>query len=485
MGILNRTALVIKRIPGGLHLVSTASRLGSSSFLKNLGGVSGALIINRLLGLVTLGYVARVLGPENYGVLGFSTSVTAYAGILLMPGMMIWGTRAVARDHATAGQTLVIVNITRILLSLIAYIVLSFFAFYFVENTLERMAILVAGLALFQASLSVDWVLNGLELMRIPAGLGVMNGLIYIAALFTLIHSPDDILTLLLITPTIGVIQTGVSFAILLKKVKLGMPTRQEYRQALRASLPLGLMAALVIILHYANNLMVRAFLGVTTLGIFLAAYRLLEIGTMVPGVLANVFLPRLARFVKQNPEAAVREAKLFAQAHMMAAFFIASFLFIEASAIVNIIYGIQYSETILPLRFMAIALIFNFAIAGYTNCLISFGQDKVMIMVVVVSSVVSVGGGLLLIPRLGILGAAAVIAAIDLAGWLYSLRYYKRVVGELQLRVWIKPLLGAAAIIAASYLMQEAGFQVFVRVPLAMLIYLPFVISEMRGLLK
>jgi O-antigen/teichoic acid export membrane protein len=255
-----------------------------------------------------------------------------------------------------------------------------------------------------------------------------------------------------------------------------------QFRQALLASLPLGTTVALVVILHYANNLIVRAYLGAAVLGVFLAAFRLLELATTVPGMLSTVFLPRLTRFVVKDVDTAGREARIFAKVHMIVAFFIAAFMLAEAPAIINIIYGAKYTGAVDLLRLMAVAVIFNYAICGYTNCLISFGRDRVMLTVAVVAAVVSVGGGLLLVPRLGAIGAALVVACIDLAGWLVSLPYYRHVVGSLQFRAWIWPVLGAGCITIFSLLFQAVGLSMWVRAPLAMLAYAPFVWQEIRN---
>jgi hypothetical protein len=95
--------------------------------------------------------------------------------------------------------------------------------------------------------------------------------------------------------------------------------------------------------------------------------------------------------------------------------------------------------------------------------------------MVVIVSAIVSIGGGLILVPSLGVLGAAIVISVIDLAGWLVSLPFYKHTIGSLQLRIWILPFLGGSTIVGCSLLLQYLHVSLWVRGPLAALAYLPF----------
>jgi O-antigen/teichoic acid export membrane protein len=169
----------------------------------------------------------------------------------------------------------------------------------------------------------------------------------------------------------------------------------------------------------------------------------------------------------------------------MIAGFFLAAYAVAEAPAIISILYGAKYAGAVQLLRIMAIAIIFNYAICGYTNCLIAFGKDWVMLRAVLVCTIISVGGGLILVPRLGILGGALVVASIDLAGWLVSLPYYRRTIGSLQFRAWLQPLLGGGCIVGACFLMQAIGVPVWVRVPVSAFTYTPFVFKEIQSILQ
>ena len=466
---------------------TTWQRLRQSSFFLNLASLSGATVLNRLIGLATLGYAARVLGPERYGLIGFGMSVVAYASILLSPGLMAWGIRTIAREPASAGRTMVLVNITQLLLATLAFVGIAVFALLGVHDPLERSVLLVSGLMLFQTALSADWVLSGLELPRISALLGVVGTAASTVSLLTLVKSPDDVRIVALLPFATGLATTVAAYAVLLRRLGIvpQWPTTQQFRVGLLASLPLGATMALVVVLHYANNLTVRAYLGAAELGIFLAAFRLFELASTIPSILSGAFFPRLARSVAQTPDRAAREAQLFARVHMVPAFLGAALMLAEAPVIIDIIYGARYAQAVPMLRVMSVAVVFNYAICGYTNCLISFGKDRVMLGVVSASAIVAVAGGLWAVPRFGALGAAGVVAAIDLAGWLVSLPAYRRAIGTLQFAAWLRPLAGAACVVAISLLLQRNHVIWWLRVAVELLCYVPVVTHELRSALR
>ena len=309
-----------------------------SSLFLNLFSVSAASVISKLIGLIAIGYPARILGPENFGIIGFTLSLTAYAGILLIPGITTWGARHIAQDNNRAGEALVIVNSTRFFLAFITYMALFAYAFIVIKSPVERMVISIYSLSLFTSSLSVDWVFNGLELMRIPALIGIITSIINVIALFLLIQTPDDLLIYATFNPFLGLLAAVLGFLFLYKKLKFVKPSLLLFFESIKSARFLGISMSLVVILHYANNLIVKYYLGANALGIFMSAFFLFELATNIPLILNSVFLSRITRQISISKEIAIREASSFAQIHMILAFIIGAIFFSEAQEIIRII---------------------------------------------------------------------------------------------------------------------------------------------------
>lgn len=456
-------------------------RLLNSSFLRNLSAVTLSKIATILLGLVTVGYAARALGPGLFGMYTFAEAAVAYVSILLLPGLVNWGQRAIAQDRPSSGRNLTIVASTRFVLSVVGYGCLVLFAFRGVDDSTQRNIIIVFGLSLLTMALDIEWVFGGLELMRVPALITVIVAAVRVMWLLALIKSPDDVLVYAAMAPALDLLKFSLGcFFLRSTPVRLAIPRMDGLRAAWWSALPLNIVGTMVILLHHANKLFVYGFLGPAELGIFGAAFRLATLATMFPALLASVFLPRLARIVQEQPEKAQREAQLYASTHMLIAFFIALLFFTESSSIVAIIYGESYSQSAALLRLLAVAVVFNYAICGYSNCLVSYNRDRAMIATVVASLIVSIGGGLFLVPAFGCVGAALAVCGIDLAGWLTSLPRYKKVVGSLNLRAWIVPIIWGSAAAGLVLFLQALDVTVWLRVPLAMVVYFPPVLHAL-----
>ena len=158
----------------------------------------------------------------------------------------------------------------------------------------------------------------------------------------------------------------------------------------------------------------------------------------------------------------------------MAMGFGLAALVAAEAPAIIQLVYGARYAEGAFLLRLMAIGIVFNHAVFGYTNCLIPFGKDRALLRCVAVSACFAFAGSLFLVPHCGAKGAALTIAGLDLLAWAATLRDYRHTIGSLNLRGWIIPLCGSLLMLCASLELQHIGIPLIVRLPVCLLLCVP-----------
>ena len=65
---------------------------------RNIRALAAAKAATMASGLVTAAWTARVLGPDSFGVLGFGTSLMAYAALFVNMGLSTYAIREIARD---------------------------------------------------------------------------------------------------------------------------------------------------------------------------------------------------------------------------------------------------------------------------------------------------------------------------------------------------------------------------------------------------
>jgi O-antigen/teichoic acid export membrane protein len=450
-------------------------RILRCSVVSRAGSVGLAVLVSKLLTLLSLGIAARALGPQSWGLVGSALAAVAYASVLLSPGLMAWGTREIARDRQAARAALLIVNLTQAVLACGAYGAVAACGWRFLEDPKARAVFLVSALALFAQALSVDWVFDGLERPQVQARLQMLVSAVRLAAVVWLCHSAADVLVYAGILPFVLGVQALAGYLLLYRDgwFRLSWPGLARARQALRAAWPLGATMALFVLAHNANTLLVQATHGPQAAGQYVAALRFVEMASVLPGVLGAVFRPRLARVYSSGSPAAARETQLYARAHLLAGWLLAPFVFSEAPRIIGWLYGEQYAPAIPLLRILALAILANYLVCGYTNCLVAFERDRVMLRAMAIAGLVAVGAGLVLTPAWGASGAALAASLIHPVGWLVALPEYRRTVGSIEWSAWKLPGAAAVGIVAFSWWLERCGIATAWRIAGSVILYL------------
>lgn len=456
-----------------------------SDFRFNFALVSVFTVLSKLVNLAILGYPAKVLGPENYGIYGYAVSIVAYMSIVLLPGLSNWGAREIALKPILLPRIFSEVFFLKVFLSLLAYLGLVLICFASKASEKEVVTILIYGLSVFTTAINFEWVFNGLQKMRIPAFVNFIQAILALVFTLVIVNDKEDLVVYSFIYPVCGLINVFVQFFFLRRyEIKFVRVKLYSIKEVLKKAYLLGISSSLIILLHYFNNLIIKYFLGPSSLAIYMVSFFFVEVLSTIPTVFSTIFQTRLAKNFGQNKKKALFEAKLFAEIHIILSFLFSAILFSVGPLIISLFFGDKYVDSYLIIKIMSIAIIFNYAIFGYTNCLISFGQDKFFLSIIIVSCITAVTFGTLLTSIWGVVGAAFAIILTDLIPFLYSLKYYKRATGDLYLNIWIYPILGFISTISFSIFFDIQFKSLLANIVLVVLVYLviiSFRLSKIR----
>lgn len=459
-------------------LINAAVRLIQPGLAGNLFWVATAGGLSWLLHSIRIIYSARVLGPSAFGLLTFGLSVVTCATILVNGGLLVWGVRAIAQNRQQAGSILVIINGIQFVLACVAYAALVVIASAFF-SPLERQITLVAGSILFAMAGSMQWVCMGLEQFKL---LGLAQSAMNLLALLVtvvLVRAPSDVAMVPLITAGSQLLAAGVLLVLLHRQgwLHVGSIAWQSIGSMIRSSLPLGFSGSMMIIVQHANNLLLQFFRGPAALGLFSAPYNLVEIQSLITRVIANVFLPRLSNVYATRPEQLPHEIERYVRLMISVAVLPALLLLVEAPHIIHLLYGEQFIPAVGVLRAIGFALVFNIAASVYTTGLLAMHEDRTYFWSIGTAMLLSVGGGIVLVPAYGVAGATAVVASLDCAIWLVTLPSYQRTMHSSFLLAWVRPLLAGAALACWLLLAAWAHLSFWIRLPGGVALYLLLVV--------
>lgn len=336
-------------------------------FRRNVGPIgilTAGNLVATAVSLITTAYVARRLGPADFG---FVLAITAFSALLAIwadLGISSVSMREASRRPNEASE---IVGRTAGFSFVVAIPV-------FLLGSLIAVSVGYAGVPSL-------WILAGASVLLPNAVQAVSAQLFYVKQNFALLavlrvieRGSFGLLSVLAITKgwgVLGVIGSTVAAAVLLLvvtilagralhnyKVTFAVPDRQLWSAA-------SWFFALALLGFFVGQLTIvilPLFLSAHEIGIFAAAFTLTEMGSIAVVALNNVYFPQLARSAARGPIAIGHVTRMAAQLGLLG-LSICGIGFLAAPFVVQIVYGTAFGEAIPIVRI----LLWNFFFAMVT----------------------------------------------------------------------------------------------------------------------
>jgi len=139
----------------------------SNTILRNFFALSGAQIVSMAAGFLTTIVLARALGPETYGVLGFGVAFISYFGLFVNMGVETYAMRDVARDQSAMSDTIGAVLPLRTGLAVGLFAVLYWVSISLDQSDRVKTVLLIQGIGLFATAISVEFAFQGVQRMGV------------------------------------------------------------------------------------------------------------------------------------------------------------------------------------------------------------------------------------------------------------------------------------------------------------------------------
>jgi O-antigen/teichoic acid export membrane protein len=385
------------------------------AFLGNSGWLLFDKILRMLLGVLVGAWVARYLGPGQYGEISYAVAFIAI--FLAVAGLGADGitVRDLARNPQAAPEILGTATYARVLaglLSLIAAVVVVALTCRgdFLQVWLTA---IIGSTLLFQAGDTIDlWFQSKSQSRRTVISkllaYSLSNG---VKVVLILLRAPVIAFALVLMLD-------AMTAALALLVAYRGFPadrpwrySRSRVRQLLRDCRPFIVGSFLMVLYLRVDQILVRQTMGERSLGIYAAAIWVLQIWTVVPATLSTSLGPYLARR-KAASEALYRHMLIVvSRAYFLMGLVSMLLTYILAPLIVHFIFGNAYEAAIPVMRLYAVTL--PFAFLGLAHNLWLFNEGKYLVRVygAVVAGLCTAAIILLFAPRIGLFSAC--IAAI------------------------------------------------------------------------
>lgn len=414
-------------------------------------------LLNVLFPLLTSAYTARILLADGLGKVAFAQNIVQYFVIIAALGIPNYGIREIAKrkgnqtDINKVFTELLLINSVSTTICVIVYYAIVLGVAYFAAN---RILHLVVGLALILNYLNVDWFYQGKEEYGYITARNFLIKLISLLVVFAFIREKSDFIVYAFIT-SLAIAGNNVLNIIHLKdKVSLSFEGL-EIKRHLKPVFILLASSISIELYTLLDTTMLGVFCSDEIVGYYTNATKLARITNSTISSIALVLLPRLSyyRSIGKHGELnkiANRVLKILITLTVPAA----AGIFLLSNAIIPILFGTAFEPAILTLRILAV-LVIAVALNNFfgTQILMTFGQEKKLLISVLCGAVVNIALNSILIPAYANNGAAIASVISEVVVLIATLLFAKKYVNFSIKKKYLISLLLSTACMAGAIL--------------------------------
>jgi lipopolysaccharide exporter len=412
-------------------------------------------------GLLSTVLIARVLGPEALGILGFSTGLVGLLTAFLLPGFSQAHQKRVAeggdlgRCVGTMASLQLAIQGTALLVVLLAARWGSLVIPAGVPVSVVLFVLAAQLLVNLSTSLSVAFV--GREWAIAHASTQMAGkGLRFAATVAVLIWAPDIrwVAAVLLVEGAAEIV-VGAYILMVRRGVSLRRPDRATLRAYWNYAKPLLITSPFGILQDSLDRILVARWAGLTAAGYYQVARVLWEILGTLNAYPFQLLLSRLSRlFAAPGGGARVETRRVFASAvdRLLFIAVLAAFgLWALRKPLVTLVYGERFLPALDPLMIFVMTALAQAAFNPYQFILYAMDQHARFVPVVVLRLFVYLAAMVALVPIWGGTGAAAVrLLMVVFPCWVF-IRWTRELAGIGFQWVTVAYLAGFAVLVAIN----------------------------------
>lgn len=386
-------------------------------------------IASYLFPLVTMPYLARVIGAEGFGRIAIASAVIMWIQTISDWGFNYTATRDVAKNREDKDMVSHILSnviwakFILLFLSFVILLLLIYFVPIFRENYL---VILITFLMVPGHILFPDWFFQALERMKYITILNLLSKLLFTIAIFIFIKEKSDYIYQPLFI-SLGFILSGIIslYYIFVKwEYKFYKPELKSIFITIKGSTN-------VFINNIAPNLYNSfsvVLLGIYSTsiqnGIYDAGKKFTTIIYNFMNIFTRVFFPYFSRKSQGY--------KVYAISSILLSVFLVALIIILAPFLINIFFGSEFADSVIILRITAVSLIFLMIDSVFgINFLLVKGYDKILRNITMVSSIIGFLLAFPLVKYFSAIGVAVVYtftsALIGVGTMIYACKIKKK----------------------------------------------------------
>ena len=414
------------------HLIDSAkTHQGFRRYFANTSWMFAEQILRMVAGLFVGIWVARYLGPKQFGLFSYAVAFAALFGSIAKLGLDSIVIRDLVRVPEKRDDYLGTAFWLKLGGAIVMLAVIAF-ATRFTSNdaTTNLYIFIIASGIIFQAFEVVDFYFQSKVLSKFVSICKLTQLAISSLLKLYLIFIHADLIWFVLVS-LVDQLTLAVSLFFAYRYQKVGSFYRNFDRtiakQLLQDSWPLIFSGLVIMIYMRIDQVMIKEMLGEKEVGLYSAAVRLSEVWYFIPMIITNSLFPSIVNAKKVSEELYNSRLQRLYTLMVWGAISIALPMTFLSDWLVTLLYGEAYKAAGQVLMINIWAGAFVFLGVASSKWFISEGLQKYFTINTAFGAVANIFLNLLLIPRYGIYGAAiATVLSQALASYFMNFAFQR-----------------------------------------------------------
>lgn len=422
-------------------------RTNLQKILANTGWLFFDKILRMGVGLIVGVWVARYLGPEQFGALNFAIAFAALFGAIASLGLDGIVVRDIVREpersHEIISSAFILKlagGTTAFLFTLAAIFVMRPAA----SQTHWLVGIIAAGM-IFQSVDAIDlWFQSQVQSKYTVLAKNGAFVLMAVVRVILILHQAPLVAFAYAALAEIILGACGLMLFYFKQHVTfVWRPTLDTARRLVKESWPLILSSLAVMIYMRIDQIMLSQMMGDREVGLYSAALRFSEIWYFIPTAIVSSVMPTLTELHSQSEKLYLQRLQQLFTNLVKIAYLIAVPMTFVSTFLVTMLYGPQYKAAGTILSIHIWSAVFVFLGVGMYPWIINEGFIKLSLIQTVCGAIINVAFNSIFIPKYGGVGAAmATLISQFVASFFSNLTLPSlRVIFRMQMRALVKPI--------------------------------------------
>jgi len=385
----------------------------------NVAVSSIAKMLSTVLALVSIGFITRYLGKEGFGdyatVLAFFSFFAAVSDL----GLYHISTREISRQGAQEEKIMGNIFTLRIISSVVVFLLTPLLLLFFPYPAPVKWGILLAAMSfLFSSGYQI---LNGVFQKNLAMDKVAISELIgkVVQVAVVIVAVKMDLKFGWIMSSLLFYMITCFSIVLVWSRRYIHFHMRLDtgyWKEFLKESWPMGAATLMTFLYFKMDTILLSVIMSSSEVGIYNAAYKVLENITFFPAMVAGLVLPIMSYTIftdrRRFEEISNKTFKFFM---VIVVPLVVGTLFL-ADGVINLIGGAGFAESANVLRVLIFSLAMIFFGNFFNSILIAAGLQKKLMLALLMASGVNISSNLIFIPRFSYWAAAYTSLATETA---------------------------------------------------------------------